>query len=183
MKRASLIMCGIAAMGWWGASIGFDSATLAEAPKLPTSAADEEALERTRQTVSMLDNIYKQTIVLITDKYVHDESDFPAGRAAVMLFDQISQSGSHQVRLLDATGDPYDPENVAKDEFERAGIEQLKQGKGYYDQVVEIDGKAQLRAITPVPVVMEKCIMCHAHYEDAKEGEPIGAISYTVPIR
>jgi hypothetical protein len=29
---------------------------------------------------------------------------------------------------------------------------------------------------------MKKCVMCHAHYADAKKGEPIGAISYTVPI-
>ena len=29
---------------------------------------------------------------------------------------------------------------------------------------------------------MEKCIMCNAHYEDAKKGEPIGALTYTIPI-
>jgi hypothetical protein len=39
-----------------------------------------------------------------------------------------------------------------------------------------------LRAITPVPVVMQKCVMCHEHYRDAKPGEAIGAISYSVPI-
>ena len=49
-------------------------------------------------------------------------------------------------------------------------------------EVIEQDGKPYLRAVTAVPVVMEKCIMCHAHYADAKKGEPIGAISYTVPI-
>ena len=183
MKRAFLIVCGVAAMAWWGASVGTNRAALAEEPQAAQPSADEEALERTRQTVRMLDNVYKQTIVLITDKYVHDENDFPAGSAAVILFDQISKSDSHQVRLLDATGDPYDPENVAKDEFEKTGIKQLKEGKAYYEQVVEKDGKTQLRAITAVPVVMEKCIMCHPHYEDAKEGEPIGAISYTIPIR
>jgi hypothetical protein len=33
-----------------------------------------------------------------------------------------------------------------------------------------------------VPVVMEKCVLCHAHYKNAKKGEPIGALSYTVPV-
>jgi|GEM_PF-5876378 len=42
--------------------------------------------------------------------------------------------------------------------------------------------KFQLRALTSVPVVMKKCVMCHEHYADAKEGEAIGAISYTFPI-
>ena len=68
----------------------------------------KKAVERSRKTVKMLDNIFKQTIGLVT-------------------------------------------------------------------------GKPMLRALTPVPVVMQKCLMCHAHYADAKDGEPIGAIIYTVP--
>ena len=31
-------------------------------------------------------------------------------------------------------------------------------------------------------MVMEKCIMCHANYEDVKPGVPVGAISYRIPI-
>lgn len=142
----------------------------------------QAAIERSRRTVAMLDNIYKQTIVLITDKYVHDEDDFAAGSAAVLLFKNISESGSHQVRLIDATGQPYEAKNVAKDAFERESIKRLKAGAKGYEQVVQIDGKPHLRSATPVPVVMERCIMCHEHYRDVKKGEPIGAISYTVPI-
>ena len=48
--------------------------------------------------------------------------------------------------------------------------------------MAEQDNRSVLRAITPIPVVMDKCVMCHPHYADAKEGEPIGAISYTVPV-
>ncbi len=148
-----------------------------------TAAEPEKAaVDRTRETVQRLDNIFKQTIVLITDKYVHDDSDFAAGSAAVLLFKNISESGDETIRLLDATGDPYDPENVAKDEFERAGIKQLKAGAKKHEEVVAKDGEHYLRMMTPVPVVMKKCIMCHDHYANAKEGEPIGAISYTVPI-
>jgi hypothetical protein len=143
----------------------------------------DAAVERSRKTVRMLDDVYKQTIVLITDKYVHDTNDFAAGSAAVLLFKNISKSGNQQVRLLDATGEPYEPENVAKDAFEKEGIHRIKAGAAFYDEVIQKDGKFELRAMTPVPVVMEKCVMCHAHYADAKKkGEPIGAISYTVPI-
>jgi len=139
-------------------------------------------LERSRKLVQLLDNIFKQTIVMVTDKYVHDESDFAAGSAAVLLFQNISDSSEHNIRLLDATGEPYDAENTAKDAFERKGISQLKAGKPGYEEVVQRDGESFLRAMTPVPVVMDKCIMCHSHYADAKPGEPIGAISYTIPI-
>jgi len=143
----------------------------------------EAAIERTRDTIERLDNIFKQTIVMITDKYVHDESDFAAGSAAVLLFKNISESGDDTIRLIDATGDPYDAENVAQDEFERTGIKRLKAGEKKHEKVVAENGKHYLRTLTPVPVVMDKCVMCHPHYEDAEEGEPIGAISYTVPIR
>lgn len=143
---------------------------------------DEAAVTRARKTALMLDDVYKNTIVLITDKYVNDEDDFAAGAAAVLLFKAISEKGSHNVRLLDATGDPYDADNVAKDDFEKNGIAALKQGKARVEQLTEKDGKPQLRLLTPVPVVLQKCIMCHPHYEQAKKGEPIGAISYTIPI-
>lgn len=156
------------------------------APKLSVEAADpkpeEASVERARKTVQMLDDIYKNTIVLITDKYVHDTDDFAAGSAAVELFRIITEKGSHEVRLIDVTGDPYDPENVAKDEFEKEGIKQLKAGKAYVEKIETKDGKRNLRALTAVPVVLEKCVMCHPHYSDVKKGEPIGAISYTLPV-
>lgn len=140
------------------------------------------AVERTRKTVRMLDDVYKTTVVLITDKYVNDENDFPAGSAAIALFSAIEKTGSHGVRLLDVTGQPYDDKNVAKDEFEKQGVRQLQAGKDYFEQIIEKDGKPYLRAMTPVPVVMQKCVMCHPHYADAKKGAAIGAISYTLPI-
>jgi hypothetical protein len=143
---------------------------------------DEAAVKRARKTAMMLDDIYKNTIVMITDKYVNEEDDFAAGAAAVLLFKSISDKGSHTVRLLDATGDPYDAENVAKDEFEKKGIASLKEGKATVEEVTQQGGKPYLRVLTPVPVVLQKCVMCHPHYEDAKKGEPIGAISYLIPI-
>lgn len=144
--------------------------------------ADPAALERTRKTVRMLDDVYKTTVVLITDKYVNNKKDFPAGSAAIALFGQISKKGWHEVRLLDATGEPYNRRNVAQDDFEKEGIKQLRDGKDYFEQVVQKNGKPHLRAITAIPVVMDKCLICHPHYEDAKKGAAIGALSYTLPI-
>ena len=147
-----------------------------------TTAPSKEAQERARKTVRMLDDVYKTAVVLITDKYVNEEDDFPAGSAAIALFAEIGKKGWHDVRLLDVTGKPYEEKNVAKDEFEKQAVRQLKAGKAYYDEVVEKEGKPYLRAMTAVPVVMQKCVLCHPHYADVKKGEAIGAISYTIPI-
>ncbi|HEV3303166.1 MAG TPA: DUF3365 domain-containing protein [Planctomycetaceae bacterium] len=147
-----------------------------------TSPLTNEAINRARKQVRMLDDVYKTTVVLITDKYVNNENDFPFGSAAVELFKQISKKGWHDVRLLDATGKPTTEANVAGDDFEREGIKRLRSGQDYVDRVEQRDGKHYLRAMTPIPVVMKKCIMCHAHYADAKKGQPIGALSYRIEI-
>ena len=143
---------------------------------------DKAAVERARKQVRMLDDIYKLTVVLITDKYVHDKKDFPAGRAAVKLFSEITKKGHHGVRLIDVSGEPYSPQNVAQDDYEKRGVVQIKKGKAYHDEVEQKDGKQYLRAITPIPVVMDKCILCHDHYKNAKKGEAVGAITYSIPI-
>ncbi|HEX5104048.1 MAG TPA: DUF3365 domain-containing protein [Pirellulaceae bacterium] len=143
---------------------------------------EDAAVARTRKQVQVLDDVYKAAVVLITEHYVNDADDLPAGSAAIALFDAIKKKGHHEVRLLDATGEPLEDKNVAKDAFEKAAIAALKGGKPYYDQVIEKDGKRYLRAATPIPVVLKKCTMCHPNYENAKPGEPIGALGYTVPI-
>ena len=179
-KFASIVCFAFVAL----TAISFAAEQPAKAKKQSAATKpDAAAVERARKTVRMLDDVYKQTIVLITDKYVNKKEDFAAGSAAVLLFKNISKSGNQQVRLLDATGEPYEPDNVAKDAFEKTGVARIKAGTAFYDEVVEKDGKYELRAMTAVPVVMDKCIMCHDNYAAAKKkGEAIGAISYTVPI-
>src|SRR3954463_11653384 len=115
------------------------------------SEPDEAAVKRARKTVKMLDDIYKTAIVLITDKYVKTKKDFPAGRAAIKWLNDVGKAGHPKTRLIDVTGDPYGPKNVAEDEFEKEGVKQLKAGKGYYEKVESRDGKSYLRAITAVP--------------------------------
>jgi len=130
----------------------------------------------------MLDDLYKAAVVLIATRYVSDKSSLPVGAVAITLFDAMKKKGWHEVRLLDATGKPLVAKNSPQDDFEITAVEELKSGKSYYDRVVEREGKRYLRAATPIPVLLEKCTMCHPHYNDAKEGEPVGALSYTLPI-
>lgn len=172
----------LAVSGLTAAILTAVAVTLPGADK-PAAKPDEAAVERTRDTVRLLDNVYKNAVVLITETYVHDEDDVSAGTAAVELFKRVAKDGSHQVRLIDVTGEPYADKNVAADDFDNAGVKRLKAGETYYDEVVDVDGKPQLRAMTAIPVVMEKCVMCHPHYKNVKPGEAIGALTYTLPIK
>jgi hypothetical protein len=148
----------------------------------PSRGADsaDPAVERTRKQVRMLDDLYKTAVVLITKHYVNDESDLSAGAAAKALFSAMKQKGWHEVRLLDATGEPLNRRNLPEDDFEKTAVKELKAGRPFYDKVVEKEGKRYLRAATPLPVVIEKCAMCHDNYKGEKG--VIGALGYTVPI-
>ncbi len=156
-------------------------------PAAPAWAADppkeaDAAVERARKQVRMLDGIYKNAIVLVTTHYVTEKSDVPAGSAFKKLFEVAKKEGWHETRLLDATGEPYEPDNVAKSEFEKKAIKQIVAGKPYVDEVIVKDGKRYLHAATAIPVVMKKCVMCHENYANVPEGKAIGALGYVVPI-
>jgi hypothetical protein len=172
--RVSLVLVLLAV----GTGIALQDRLIAQGKDSPS----DPALERTRKQVRMLDDLYKTAVVLITEKYVNSDTDLPAGSAAKALFGAMKKKGWHEARLVDATGDPLIPGNAPADDFENEAVRQLLAGKAGHEQVVEKEGKRYLRAATPVPVVLKKCTMCHENYKSVKEGRPIGAISYIVPI-
>ena len=143
----------------------------------------DPTLTTARQQLLMLDDLYKTAIVLITEHYVNKETGGSGATAAKALFSAMKEKGHHEVRLIDTTGAPYNDENLAKDKFEKKAVEELKKGKATYEQVETRDDGRYLRFATAVPVVMDKCVMCHESYKDAKPGEAIGALTYTLKIQ
>ncbi len=142
----------------------------------------EPSVERARREVRMLDDIYKTAIVLITQHYVHDDKDLAAGSAFKALFEAVEKKGWHSVRLVDATGEPYNEDNSPKGVFEERAIKELLAGKSSVDEVVTEGDKKFLLTATAIPVVLEKCIMCHENYRNVPKGQAIGALSYKVPV-
>jgi hypothetical protein len=143
------------------------------------SEPSKAAIERTRKEVKMLDDLYKTAVVLMTKTYVDKQLDSPAAIVAIQMFDAMKKNGWHEARLVDATGKPKSKVNLPETAFEKAAIEQIKDGKPYYDEVGEKDGKPVLRAATVVPAVLNTCAACHG----MKKGDLLGAIVYEVPIK
>ena len=171
--RCNLSLAIVAAFSCLTLRLGAD-----EVNPMPAHAS----LDRARREVRMLDDIYKGGIVTITQHYVNDVQAIPAGTAFKKLFQSAEKNGWHQVRLLDATGEPLNEENVAKDDFERKAIKALIAGKKWVETTELRSGTKHLRVATPIPVVLEKCTLCHDHYLDVEPGKAIGALAYTVPI-
>ena len=102
------------------------------APTQAKSAADP-ALERAREQVKMLDDLYKNAVVSITKKYVGKQDDQPAIMVAQDVFGAMKKQGWHSAKLVDATGEPLNDGERAQD--------RLREGGGAGDQ----RGQALLR--------------------------------------
>jgi len=143
-------------------------------------AAEDPAITRTRQQALMLDDLYKTVIVLVTEHYVKDPSILSAASAGKAIFAAMKEKGWHEVRLVGLTDVINNPENKPADDFEKTAKKKLLAGDGSYEEVISKDGKRYLRIATPVPVVMEKCVMCHANFKGNKGN--IGTLAYTLPL-
>ena len=161
--------------------IAFAVGTLSTAAAAIGAFSEDPAIARTRQQALMLDDLYKTSVVLITQHYVQDPSPLSAASAAKALFEAMKQKGWHEARLVGFQKTLFNPENQPRDDFEKTAQTKLMAGKAYYQRTIkEADGKRYLYFATSVPVVMEKCVMFHADFKD-KTG-PIGALSYNIPV-
>ena len=142
-------------------------------------APDPASVERTRETVKMLDDLYKNAVVSVTNRYVDKQSDTPAAEIAKDVFTAMHKKGWHTARLIDATGKPKNKANVAKSDFEKKAVEAMNAGKTYIEEIGEKDGKPVFRAATLVPSVLKQCAICHG----GKEGRVLGTIVYELPIK
>ncbi|MCS6851487.1 MAG: DUF3365 domain-containing protein [Gemmataceae bacterium] len=140
---------------------------------------DPQAVERTREQVRMLDALYKSAVVSITKNYVNQQADVPAATVAKDVFQAMKAGRFHHARLIDVTGKPKNPDNVATTAFEKAAVEAIRSGKEYVEELAEVDGRPVLRAATPVPAVMPQCIVCHGK----REKNLLGALIYEVPVK
>ena len=137
-------------------------------------------MERAREQVKMLDDLYKTAVVSITKRYVGAQDKQPAIMVAQDVFGTMKKNGWHSAKLVDATGEPLGVDGAPKTDFEKAAAKEMNAGKAYIDRVVGEGKDRRLLAATVVPVVMKKCTECHTH---KKVGEVLGFIRYDVPIR
>jgi hypothetical protein len=142
-------------------------------------APDKAAVDRTREQVKMLDDLYKTAVVKMTAVYVGQQGEVPAAVAAMEIFEVMKKKGWHNARLVDASGKPKRKANLPQTDFEKKAVAAMKEGKTYVEEVGEENGKPVFRAATVVPAVMKECAVCHK----VKEGTLLGTIVYELPIK
>lgn len=177
MSRFRVLTAGLLLCGITGLSVG--SREVGSIQGAEKTAPDKAAVERARDQVKMLDTLYKTAVVHMTKYYVGQQGEVPAAVVAGEVFEAMKKNGFHEARLIDISGKPKRKQNVAKSEFEKKAADVIKNGKPYFEEIGEKDGKPVFRAATVVPAVMKECAVCHR----VKEGDLLGAIVYELPIK
>jgi Protein of unknown function (DUF3365) len=149
-------------------------------PAPQVKAEADPAVERTRDQVKMLDDLYKTAVVSITKRYVGEQEKQPAIKVAQDIFGAMRKQGWHSAKLVDATGEPLNEDNAPRTDFEKEAARVINSGKPYFDRVVGKGKDRRLLAATVVPAVMKRCTDCHNH---KKVGEVLGFIRYDIPIK
>jgi hypothetical protein len=148
---------------------------LSSAPSGAQEPAAEPELARARAQAKMLDELYKNAVVSITNKY----DGPPAIKVAKDVFAAMEKSGWHRAKLVDATGNPQNEANLPQTPFEKRAVKAIQGGQPYYEEVAGKGNDRTLYVATVVPAVLGKCARCHG----VKEGELLGFIRYEIPIR
>lgn len=161
------------------ASLAAILAAAAPAPATAPDDGDDPALERARQQIKMLDDLYKTAVVSVTKRYVGEQDEQPAIMVAQDVFGAMNDKGWHSAKLVDATGEPLNPDNAPQTDFEKDAARAINAGQPYFERVAGQGDDRRLLAATLVPVVMKKCADCHGR----KVGEVLGFIRYDVPIK
>jgi hypothetical protein len=174
LRRWAVVGCAGCTLAATLAAVFSYGPLLSRTVKADTTPKDE-ALERTRDQVKMLDGLYKNAVVAITKTY----DGPPAIKVAKQVFTAMEKDGWHSAKLVDATGNPQSDSNLPSTAFEKKAVDVIRAGKPYYEEVQGEGSKRRLLAATVVPAVMKKCAVCHG----VKEGELLGFIRYDVPVK
>jgi hypothetical protein len=151
------------------------AALLMSGPRLDAKepAADPE-LAQAREQVKMLDELYKNAVVSITNKY----DGPPAIKVAKDVFAAMEKSGWHKAKLVDATGSPQNEANLPQTPFEKRAVKVIQSGQPYYEEVTGKGTDRTLHVATVVPAVLKKCASCHG----VEQGDLLGFIRYEILV-
>jgi hypothetical protein len=167
VRRGSWYVAGVSVVAVLGLAAG--------APRAEESKAADPALARARDQAQMLDALYKNAVVSITNKY----DGPPAIKVAKDVFGVMEKGGWHKAKLVDASGSPQNEANLPKSPFEQRAAKQIQAGKPYYDEVAGKGDGRTLHVATVVPAVTVKCAKCHG----VKQGDLLGFIRYEIPVK
>ena len=92
--------------------------------------------------------------------------------------EEMSAKGLYTSRLI--SDQPLNPNNVAKDVFERDAIKALSSGQEVFSRTEQVNGVMMFRRMTQDRASVEACIGCHT---GKKVGDMLGGLSLSLPMQ
>lgn len=91
--------------------------------------------------------------------------------------EEASKSGLFTTRLI--SREPLNPDNRARDEFERQAIEAIMSGAESYARIEEASGALTFRRATPDKATTAACLGCH---QGKQLGDVLGVLTVGIPM-
>ncbi len=101
---------------------------------------------------------------------------FPA-TATREMGEEASKGGLFKTRLISST--PLNPDNAARDEFERQAIQAIMSGAESYTKIEDTAGVLMFRRATPDKATTAACIGCH---QGNQVGDVLGVLTVGIPM-
>ena len=96
-----------------------------------TTVASDPEIERTRQEIKMLDDLFKN---LVDETYVKKPGDVAAATSGKALWAAMKKSGWYDVKILGRTDVIGDQDDVPRDAFEQTAAKKLRAGEASYER-------------------------------------------------
>lgn len=90
---------------------------------------------------------------------------------------ELGKQGIFQARLV--SGQPMNPDNAPRDEFEKKAVELINNGADSYSDIQVMNGVPMFRRASADLASVEACVNCHV---GKQLGEVIGLLSISIPI-
>ena len=150
----------------------------------PGEQATPPTVAEARQRARLLHGAIHDTLQVVHARYFREGEKLAIPAASLdLVFREMEGRDGVKLRWLVVDGKAMNVDNEPQDDFEKAAIKDLKAGKASEEKIVTKNGKSYLRVATAIPVVMEKCTMCHENYKNVPKGQAIGALGYEIEIR
>lgn len=149
------------------------------------AAAGRAELEggiRARSAAQVLAESHLELMQRHTETYVREDTDESACTLLQELFSEMKSKGQGELRLMALTAEPIVDANAPEGEFEAMAAEMLRTGRNHVERTEWDGGRPYLRSATAITVSSNRCVLCHPNYKGLPAEQPVGALSYRLPL-
>lgn len=148
---------------------------ITDTPPLETTTLSVE-LARDRATV--MQNVYKSTLMMLHDRYFHRDKSLLPARAMQDIFSDIEDQSGVEARWISASLEPMSIDNAPESEFEKRAAKEIASGTS----PVELVEDDYFRRAIAIPLT-GGCLSCHEGLFQNNGRKKFSGLVVSIPLR